>query len=217
MFQMKHLLKKHIILKMTGGKVLEGILADVGNDILVLLSSDQYYYIPLLHIHKIRVNSSKSEAFSTSGPLISSAEKEKAISYRSILTQAKGLLTQIHVSGKQDLRGYITHVMSDYFVFYSPIYKTIYIPLFHLKWLTLCNEDNIPLTLEEAAAPAPLSRSWEEQLKKFEGRLVVFDLGTDSDKVGMLKKIDGSAVELVTTKGETLYHKLNHLKSVYVP
>ncbi|MFC7372607.1 DUF2642 domain-containing protein [Fictibacillus iocasae] len=216
MNQLKPLLHKTVYIRMTGGKVFEGILTDLGNDILVINDGSHFQYIPLLHIHKIRLSHSADLEMSPNSAL-SATKQEKTISYRSTLTNAKGLLTRIHVAGKKDIQGYITHVLSDYFTYYSPIYKTLYISFYHLKWLTFYENDQIPFSVDIPVSSAPLSRSWEEQLKKLEGRLVIFDMEEDPDKVGWLKKVESSMIELQTLNGETMYIKSNHLKTVYVP
>nr|WP_155891025.1 DUF2642 domain-containing protein [Ectobacillus panaciterrae] len=215
------LLKKQIIVKITGEKFFEGILTDVGNDILVLFDGQRYLYIPLLHVHKIKL-SDKTNGEISQPTGFSLSEQVKSISYRSILTNAKGLFTEIQVVGNQSLHGYITNVLSDYLVFYTPVYKTMLISLHHLKWLTLYNPNVTPYTLSMESLPiklsnTPLQRSWEEQLKKVEGNLVIFDMGEDPDKIGLLKKVKDNLIELVTANGETMHLKLTHIKSVHVP
>lgn len=215
------LLKKQIIAKITGEKFFEGILTDVGNDILVLFDGQRYLYIPLLHVHKIKL-SDKTNGEISQPTGFSLSEQVKSISYRSILTNAKGLFTEIQVVGNQSLHGYITNVLSDYLVFYTPVYKTMLISLHHLKWLTLYNPNVTPYTLSIESLPiklsnTPLQRSWEEQLKKVEGNLVIFDMGEDPDKIGLLKKVKDNLIELVTANGETMHLKLTHIKSVHVP
>ncbi len=148
-------------------------------------------------------------------------EKE-TISYRKILNNAKGQFLEIFVTGNRSIHGYITSVLNDYIVFYSPVYKTLFISMQHLKWLIPYSSQLTPYTLSNAALPVvpsniPLSRSFEEQLKKFEGQLLVFDLGDNPIKVGLLKSISNNIVELVTAGGQTIYWKLMHLKTVHIP
>lgn len=211
------LINQQIMVKVTGGNFIQGIFTDIGNDILVLFDGQRYRYIPLIHVHKIKLSSQEEEEISqpTGNSLI---QQEKEISYRSILTNAKGLFTEIQVSGKQPLYGYITGVLSDYFVFNSPIYQTVYIPLTHLKWLTLHDQNATPYTITSLPIQTQNpSRSFEEQLKKLEDNLVVFDLGEDQDKIGLLKKIENNLIELITANGETVILNPAHVKSVYVP
>jgi hypothetical protein len=211
-----NMLNKQIKLKVTGHSY-KGILTDFGNDILVLFDGQKFYYFPLLHIQKIALCEGANDEFKQSAEL-PFTEDETPISYRSILTNAKGLYTQIQVIGKKTLHGTIINVLSDYLVFYSPVYKHIFIPLAHLKWLTLYEQHSSPYSVYPDTPNAPqLSRSFEEQLKKWEGKIVVFDMGEDQDKIGLLKNGKGNLIELINANGETIYLKQNHVKSVYIP
>jgi hypothetical protein len=212
-----HLLNKQITIKITPEKFLEGILIDVGNDILVLFDGQSYLYVPLLHVHKIKLSDKTNGEISVPTGF-SLSEHVESISYRSILTnlKAKGLFTEIYVVGNQSLHGHVTNVLSDYFVFYSPVYKTIYISLSHLKLLTLKIQNANPYAqMPISNPPGNLPRSWEGQLKTFEGNLVVFDMGEDQDKIGLLKNVENNLIELATGSGETMYLTLNHIKSFY--
>ncbi|GAA3321424.1 hypothetical protein GCM10020331_037210 [Ectobacillus funiculus] len=98
------------------------------------------------------------------------------------------------------------------------------ISLQHLKWLIPYNlKKTPPYTLSNEKLPvipaaAPLLRSFEEQVKKkWEGELVVFDIGEDPAKIGLVKKVRDSIIELVIAGGETVYLKLSHIKSAHVP
>jgi hypothetical protein len=210
------MLNKQIKLKITGHSF-KGILTDFGNDILVLFDGQKFFYIPLLHVKKAVLIEEENQEINQPSVLPFS-EDDTPISYRSILTNAKGLYTQIHVLGKTPLHGTIINVLSDYLVFYSPVYKLIYIPLAHLKWLTLYEQNTSPYSVQSDLPDAPsLSRSFEEQIKKFEGKIAVFDMGEDPDKIGLLKNGKGNLIELINANGETVYFKLNHVKSVYIP
>ncbi|KZE67152.1 hypothetical protein AWM68_04655 [Fictibacillus phosphorivorans] len=213
----KHLLNKNVKLKVAG-HLLEGRFCDFGNDILVLYRESKYLYIPLTHVQKI-ILSDKAviEDNSLSPDLPFAKENHTFFSYRMMLRNAIGLYTQIRVVGKNPLHGTIVNVLSDYFVFYSPVYKQIFIPLSHLKWLTVYEQDNSHYSMYN---PIPqkqsFSRSFEEQLKKWEGKLIVFDMGEDPDKIGILNSIKGNLAELISTTGEKVYFKLNHAKTVYL-
>ncbi|ANX11022.1 hypothetical protein ABE41_003315 [Fictibacillus arsenicus] len=211
-----HMLNKQIKLKITGHSF-KGILTDFGNDILVLFDGQTFFYIPLLHVQKAVLAEEDNQEIKQPAVLPFS-EDDAPISYRSILTNAKGLYIQIHVLGKKTLHGTIINILSDYLVLYSPVYKLIYIPLAHLKWLTLFEQNTSPYSVHSDLPDVPsLSRSFEEQIKKFEGKIAVFDMGEDQDKIGLLKNRKGNLIELINANGETVYFKLNHVKSVYIP
>ena len=210
------MLNKQIKLKITGHSF-KGILTDYGNDILVLFDGQKFFYIPLLHVQKA-VLIEEDDQDIIKPETMPFPQDDSLISYRSILTNAKGLYTQVYVIGKRTLHGTIIHVLSDYLVLYSPVYKLIYIPLAHLKWLTLYEQNTSPYSVQSELPDTPsLSRSFEEQLKKFEGKIAVFDMGEDPDKIGLLKNGKGNLIELINANGETVYFKLNHVKSVYLP
>ena len=96
------------------------------------------------------------------------------------------------------------------------------ISLQHLKWLIPYNLKNPPYSLRDEKLPAipynsPLLPSLEEQLKKWEGELVVFDMGEDPMKIGLLKSVCTPMIKLVVANGETVYLKLSHIKSAHLP
>jgi hypothetical protein len=219
--EIEKLLGNQVHIQISGKNSFEGVLTDLGQDILVLYTGEKYLYIPWLHIHRIQANTEISSY--VEAPVESSlAEEMQSISYRKILTNAKGLFAEIYVTGNISFHGYITSVLSDYLVFYSPVYKTMFVSLHHLKWLTPYTQNFTPYTLSNEMLPVnptntPLLRSLEEQLKKVEGKLVVIDGGGDPKKIGLLKKVDNNLLELVIASGDTVFLKISHIKSVNLP
>jgi hypothetical protein len=215
------LLGEQISVKLSGDLIFEGILTDFGQDILVLFNGFKYYYIPWMHIHMVYQNNNLKEKIKK--PIEPSITQEmESISYRKILMNAKGVFSEIYVTGNITFHGYIMNVLSDYLVFYSPIFNTMYISLSHLKWITPYNRKVIPYNLTNDKLPihpsnTPLHRSFENQLKRDEGKLVIFDGGTDPLKIGLLTKVDNNQIELSVASGETVYLKLTHIKSVHLP
>jgi hypothetical protein len=220
----KNFLGKEVELEVSGKTYFSGILIDLGLDILVLFNGTQYLYIPLMHLHnikerEIKVNEEGIEKPTDRMPLLN---EQESISYRKILTNAKGQFLEIFVTGNRAIHGYITSVLNDYIVFYSPVYKTLFISMQHVKWLIPYSSKLTPYTLSNKELPVvpstiPLLRSLEEQLKKYDGQLLVFDLGDNPDKVGLVKGTANNIVELVTASGRTVYWKLIHLKTVHFP
>lgn len=218
---MKTLIGKNVDIELSGKSLFTGILTDVGPDILVLYNGQAFYYIPMLHVHRIQLNTNKNEQTESTEEK-SLVEDTEIVSYRSMLTNAKGVFSEVYVTGNLTYHGYIIQVLTDYIVFYSPVYKTMYISLSHLKWLTPYNQNISPYTLTNEKLPvkpssAPLVRSLEEQLKKEIGELAVFDGGGEMQKIGLLKQIENQCIELVNANGTTVFLRLNHLKSVYFP
>lgn len=216
--------EKEVEIEISGKTLFTGLLIDVGLDILILFNGQEYLYIPLMHLHNIKereISTNEEETVKPTSKMPFQNEKE-TVSYRKILNNAKGQFLEIFVTGNRSIHGYITSVLNDYVVFYSPVYKTLFISMQHLKWLIPYSSKLTPYTLSNAELPVvpssiPLARSFEEQLKKYEGQLLVFDLGDNPDKVGLLKSISNNIVELITAGGQTIYWKITHLKTVHIP
>ncbi len=218
------LIGQKVELEVSGRTIFQGILVDLGQDILVLFNGKDYFYIPFLHVHNLRANplielegNENQEA-----PVSPINEDQSTISYRKTLMNAKGRFVEIFVTGNKSIHGYITNVLNDYFVFYSPVYKTMFISLNHLKWLTPYQTNITPYTLGNEELPVkpinmPLQRSLEEQLKKLEGNLVVFDIGDHPLKIGLLKQVQNNLIKLITASGETVFWKILHIKSIHMP
>ncbi|MFD1708818.1 DUF2642 domain-containing protein [Siminovitchia sediminis] len=217
----KDLIGKEICMEISGKIKFAGILIDAGMDIIVIYDGERYLYCPLLHVHNVRI---RDELDSIQQPLEKSSieDESNSFSYRKTLTNAKGRFVEIFVTGNRSIHGYITSVLNDYIVFYSPVYKTMLISMHHLKWLTPYHHQLTPYTLSNEMLPVvptniTLSRSLEEQLQKYKGKLLVFDMGDNPDKIGLLKTIQNNIVELVTAEGDTVFWKLSHLKTSHFP
>ncbi len=218
----QNLMGQKIELEVSGKTIFHGILVDLGQDILVLFNGKDYFYIPLLHVHNLRVNSLIELEFDGDHTVSPINEDQATISYRKTLMNAKGLFVEIFVTGNKSIHGYVTNVLNDYFSFYSPVYKTMLISLNHLKWLTPYQTNITPYTLGTNELPVKpvsitLQRSLEDQLKKMEGNLVVFDIGDHPLKIGLLKQVQDNIAELIIASGETVFWKISHLKSIHTP
>ena len=118
---------ENIYVKLIGEKRFKGVLIDVGNDIVVLYNGQDYVYISLYHVQYYKFLRSHDEEISK--PDVDSVIKRESpsISLRKVLSTSKGIFTEIYVAGNAPIHGYVTSIMNDYIVFYSPVYKTIYI------------------------------------------------------------------------------------------
>ncbi|WP_234998452.1 DUF2642 domain-containing protein [Salirhabdus sp. Marseille-P4669] len=202
----------------------DGILIEIGADIIVLFDGDDYLYIPILHIQKLKKGWSENFIREINDPGESPfyIEKNNSTSLRKILNVAKGTFVEIFVTGHQSIHGYITNILSDYFVFYSPVYKTMFIPIKHLKWLIPYIEFKTPYSLNKQDFPVNpseigLSRTFEIQLEKLKEKIVVFDLGLDKNKIGQLTTIKHNMVEMITAREESIFLNLHHIKTVHFP
>lgn len=221
MASFKHFLNMQVTIEVSGKNIVEGILLEVGNDLLVIFNGENFLYIPLLHIQNVSESLNK-ESYGTV-PSLQELEHEKdELSLRKVLTAAKGIFVEIKVSNSHSFHGYITTIMNNYFVFYSPVYKVMYISLQHLKWLIPYLTEQTPYTLSNNLLPVnpsniPLARTLDVQLNKLNGELVVINSGERNEYIGKLDSIDSNFIQLITSKGEIKLVGLRHLKSIFIP
>ncbi|WP_330218388.1 DUF2642 domain-containing protein [Sporosarcina globispora] len=215
----KKLMGENIKLKLTGKKVLTGLLIDIGSDILVLFDGKDYLYIPAVHIQDMNVLDSSE--ISINPPADSpNLEHQDELSLRKILNSAKGMFSEIYITGNQAIHGYVTSIMNNYFVFYSPVYKTMLISLNHLKWLIPYTSNKRPYGLNNEQLPLSptnisLARSLEVQVEKLAGELIVINLGGHCQVIGKVVKLENNFIELVTAKQEYIYLNMHHLKTIH--
>ncbi|WP_174523443.1 DUF2642 domain-containing protein [Neobacillus drentensis] len=212
-----------IEVEISGGVIHKGILTDAGLDIIVLYDgrTDSYLYIPFVHVQRIKETILDEEYTSYTTPSEQPIETD-VISFRKSLTIAKGLFVKVNVTGNKYIHGYITNIMNDYFVFHSPVYKTMFISMNHVKWLIPYPPNTIPYSLNKENLPlgpisAPLARSFDEQLKRLENQLVIIDGGENTEKIGLLQKIRNNKMILITAEGETVCRNLEHIKTIQLP
>jgi hypothetical protein len=199
---------------------LKGTLIDIGNDILVLHNGTQFLYIPILHMQQLTKCPDDETDFGP--PPNPPLEGTSELSYRKVLMSAKGMFSEVYITGNQSVHGYVTSIMNDFFVFYSPMYRSLYVSMKHLKILIPYDDQTTPYSLEQEKfpvnpMPASLSRTFDQQLKKFEGEFVVLDLGEHHGKIGLLKSVSGNLVELVTADGASTFIHLDHVKTIHKP
>lgn len=199
---------------------IRGLLIDVGPDIIVVNDGSKYLYLPILHIQKLEEDDSSESV--TSDDEVEQLFDHTDISYRKTVMNAKGVFTEVCITGTQSLHGYITSIMNDYFVFFSPVHRTVYVSLQHVKIIIPYAPDQTPYYLNRERFPLQppsitLARTFEQQMKKLVGELVALDLGENPGKIGLLKSMDNQLVELVGPNGHKLYMHRDHVKTIHVP
>ncbi|MCM3693482.1 DUF2642 domain-containing protein [Neobacillus niacini] len=217
------LVGKNIEVEISGGKFHSGTMVDSGLDILVLYvgRSQRFLYIPAVHIQRVKEVTMEQNSIVYEPPTEKPIEPDSlSISFRGILTSAKGRFVEVYVTGNKSIHGYLTSIMNNHFVFYSPVFKTVFISMDHVKWLIPYPEHSAPYsiinqTLPAAPASIPLARSFEDQCKKLENHLVVIDGGDSSEKIGLLQKVLNSQLTLVTAEREIVYRNLKHVKTIH--
>lgn len=223
MQNLQTLISKPVELAISGKPgIIRGNVVDIGQDVIVIFNGSQYLYVPLLHMQYVKQDLNPQDSIDSSSidsPFDSHTDQ---LSYRKILLNAKGTFVEIFVTGNQPIHGYITSIMNDYFVFYSPVFHNIFVPLNHLKYLIPYTNSTTPYTLDQKQLPLQptqltVARTFDQQLKKLEGKFVVLDLGLYPGKIGLLKKTENMIIELITAKEGAIYIHLNHIKTIHLP
>ena len=209
---------KEVEIEISGDKRHKGVLIDSGLDILVIYNGTDFIYIPINHMQNFKLSVKGEQEISHIPDIPITSEQD--ISYRKTLTNARGVFVEIFVTGNLSLHRYITSILTNYFVFYSPVYQTMFIPFFHLKWLIPYPYNQTPYSIDKKLLPVnpaelPLARTFEEQIKKITGRIVVIDLGSNGNKIGLLKNIENNMIELISAGGAKLYCNIHHIKTVH--
>ena len=220
--KMKENIGKYIKIEISGKKSIAGLLVDIGSDLWVLFNGTDYLYIPTIHIQNwqfMKQYEIDEITFNDEPAPIYNHNEE--ISLRKTLTAAKGIFTEIYVTSNQALHGYIISIMNNYFVFYSPIYKTMFISLNHLKWLIPYTNSQRPYGLSNASLPVSPSslsfaRSFEVQIEKLIGELIVFNIAENENVIGRIQSINNNFVELISAKEDPIYINFQHIKTMHM-
>lgn len=221
MHYLKTYIGQQVELELSEDMYMHGLLVRVGLDILILYNDTEYIYIPHTNIHCIKLRTSLDTLLYEDCGELPLFQEDPSISYRKTLLYAKGQFVKIYVAGKI-IHGYITNVCNDYFVFYSPVYKTMCISLQHVKWLIPYHSGVTPYTLRSEALPVTptsiaMQRSLDEQLKKMQNTLLVLDYGEHPLKIGLLKKVYDGAIQLIAADGQEMYWRISHIQTIHSP
>ncbi len=216
------LVKDVIKIEVSGKKSLSGTVIDLGTDMIVLFNGMDFVYIPLDHIQSFDVD--RNNEYDIKAPIefpsIVTGENNENLSFKQVLTQAKGNYIEIYVTGNQPLYGYITDIMNNYFVFQSPVYKTMYISLNHLKWLIPLTQNEKPYGLNSRTNSLQsnhesLASTFEAQVEKFKNEMVVFNIEGKKSHIGKINNVEEQIVEIQTARNYPMYLSLNHIKTLH--
>ncbi|RUL56856.1 DUF2642 domain-containing protein [Lysinibacillus antri] len=206
---------------LAGKSYFRGSLIDSSKEILVLFDGKDFIYIPMIHVENITVAQNEGENIQMplTLPSFLEADNQKELTLDEMLTQSQGIYTEIYVANRQPIHGLIDTVMSDYFIFHSPIYKTIYISKQHLKWLIPYPEQKKPydhstVDLQMGSKNSRVSH-FEALIASMVNKLVIFNLGEHTHHIGKLVQIHGKMVELRTARGNTVLLNIQHIKSLH--
>lgn len=213
--------KEYVTVSLIGDQLFKGTIFDSGSDIIVLFNGENFIYIPVSHIEYIVADTPDTEfAEPSDSPIIPLIDNKKNLTFESIPKEAKGINQEICIIGKKYLYGTILEVMEDYLVFDSPIYKEIYIPIKHIKWLIPYTSNERPYGLTETEF------SWKQAKKEFEAnfqqqpavllnKLIVLNMGEKTHHIGKVKSINGKMLELITAKEKRTYVNIEHIQTIH--
>ncbi len=208
-------------LMLPGKRCIRGTVIETGNDILVLFNGEEYVYLPLQHIKQVRVMNPAEMETEISEPAVSPAlTTEEELSFRKVLMLSKGTILELGIANSHSLYGYVHSIMNNYIVFHSFVHKTMYIPMQHIKWLIPCISEKKPYGLPLngtmfQTSSLTLARTFDVQLEKLKGRLIVLNTGNADDLTGRLNAVEGSIAEIETARNKLIYFNIQHLKSVH--
>lgn len=200
------------------GNLLRGKLIDVGTDFLVLYTDAEYLYVVYSHVQEIRASSNPEEV--QSSPPLPLPAKSEQMSTKEIFVNASGKLIKVLLLGGTTLYGYITHVFEDYLAFQSLLYGEILIAIHHIKGIMLPTSETSPLPdkikIPKLKTDVQEIGTLSDRLKKLTGKIVVFNLGASSSKMGKLLHVDQYAVQFIDLTGVKAYLNLQHVKTVHL-
>lgn len=218
----QNLITEVVEIEVSGKKMMNGTLVDSGSDLVVLFNGIDFVYISLEHIQRFEVNSNEDDIMApTHAPTISTVEDEKDLSFREILTQAKGNYVELYVTDGPPIHGYILSLMDDYIEFYSPVYKIVYVSLRHLKVLIPYAENESPYgknfhnSLVQSSRQI-LASTFKQQIEKFKDKIVVLNAGGNKSHIGKLNEIEENLVEIHGAKLHSYYLNLDHIKTLHL-
>jgi hypothetical protein len=215
------LIKEFVKIEVSGKKILKGTLIDVGTDIMVIFNETDYMYIPINHIHSFCAI--QKNEFDTVVPTesysIKTGENSEGLSLRLTLQQAKGKNSEIYLTDDQPLHGCITQIMEDYFEFYSPIYKTMYISTKHLKWLIPYTTNEGPYGLNinysKPSANGTHVNTFKTKIEQFIDQMIVFNIGGSKSHIGKINNVEEHVIELEKARATKDYLNIDHIKTIH--
>jgi len=222
---MKQVLMQDIVeVEVSGKKVIRGTVIDLGTDVIVLYNGENFVYIPITHIQRFKkdYNNNNEEYIHapTELPIIYVNESKEVINLAEVLIQAKGKSVEMHVTDHHSLHGHITDIQQNYFSFYSPIYKTMYISTDHVKWLIPyaqnMNPYGIANTLDtELLNKILLKNTFAEQIGNLKDTLVILNAGGQREHLGKIIDVDDQIIEFQNARMSTTYFNLDHIKTIH--
>ncbi|KXH78535.1 hypothetical protein [Sporosarcina sp. HYO08] len=223
---MKHivqsLVNEYVRIEVSGKEKLHGNVIDIGSDIIVIYNGKQFVYIPLGHIQNLIIDRQNENDITppTEFPSIITGKAFKELSFKEVISQAIGKYIEVFVAGHESLHGQIRCVMDDYFVFDSPVYKTMYVSMNHLKWLIPYAENEKLYDIDQQNPLGQqkyedLAKSFAKQMNQLKDQLIVVNVGSHKSCIGKVSNVDLQVAELQTTRANSILLNIDHIKTVH--
>ncbi|MBB6023391.1 hypothetical protein HNR77_004491 [Paenibacillus sp. JGP012] len=215
-------LGKTIEFELSGCKLpIQGEVIDVGEDIMVVYGNQRYIYVPLHHLQTMHFTRSEENTTNMNVPAPDPEMDHNNISYRKVLMNARGKFSEISI-GRRTLHGYITSIMNDYFIFYSPLHQSVYVSIHHLKYIIPSPSNSRPFAMDHQHFPIQpssisLSRTLDQQLQKMVGELVILNLDYKPEQTGLLKNVNDKLIEVIDAEGCTRFMHTSHVQTLHLP
>ncbi|MGQ8870687.1 DUF2642 domain-containing protein [Paenibacillus sp. TSA_86.1] len=215
-------LGKIVEFELSGCKLpIQGEVIDAGEDMMVVYGNQRYIYVPLHHLQTMRFMKSEENSNHVDVPAPDPEMDHDNISYRKVLMNARGKFSEISIGGRT-LHGYITGIMNDYFIFYSPLHQSVYVSIHHLKYIIPSPSNSRPFAMDHQHFPIQpssisLSRTLDQQLLKMAGELVILNLGYKPEQTGLLKNINNKLLEVIDAEGSARFMHLSHIQTIHLP
>lgn len=200
-----------------GTAAVSGILAEWGQDVLVLYEENKkrFYYAPLVQTRQLRLlYAGEDEAMSLpEQPLIPFGEQA---TFRKALMGARGVYAEVLVVGGS-IYGYLSGIMNDFFVFCSPGYPVIFVPLHQLQYMSPTGALTAPYNLSAQQfplrpAPPGMARNFEQQLHKLEDEFVMLAVDESDRITGLLEEVRDRTVVVTTAEGQPVIVQIGSIR-----
>lgn len=221
---LQYLNKEIAVIELSGGKILNGAVIDSSSEIFVIYDGSRYVYLPIDHIRSLEIDYDNENNIQqpSESPTFKTQDTNKDLTLTNTLSLAKGMHVEIMVTRNQAIHGVIGSVMSDYFVFESPIYQTMFISTKHLKWIVPYSKGQFPFGLSEheflslsSIKHPSLNSTFDAQIAQLRNHLVVLNLGKEYSHIGKVTDVKGQIIEIKNGKSNSTYFNLSHIQTVH--
>ncbi|MBB4825448.1 hypothetical protein HNO89_002682 [Sporosarcina luteola] len=214
--------KVNVAIEVSGRKQITGTVIEVGKDLVVLCNGIDFIYIPLAHIQNSRIDDGIENLIEvpTDPQNVVIPEDGEDVTLLNVLQQSLGKGVEIYVTGRHSLFGYITEILDDYFVFWSPLHTNLFVKLSHLKWLIPYPPTHKFYGMVDATSLLQVkkennARTFQEKVQGLKNRIVMINGGDSQKQIGKLNDVKDQFIEIQTAKMRSAYLNIEHIKTIH--